>query len=190
MDEDDEETEPRKRRMNFTIRPMEIDDLATVFHMGEKVFTAIEVPTLYRTWDQFEVIELFQAEPELCLVAETDDDRIIGFTLGTTIRKNRSAWKYGHLVWLGVEPAHQRKDVSTKLFNHFRDQLIEMGVRMVLVDTEADNLPALHFFRKIGFGNPEEHIYLTLNLAAHRRQIAEKKNNGKAELLRHSKHDV
>jgi ribosomal protein S18 acetylase RimI-like enzyme len=61
---------------------------------------------------------------------------------------------------------------------------------MVLVDTEADNLPALHFFRKIGFGNPEEHIYLTLNLAAHRRQIAEKKNNGKAELLRHSKHDV
>lgn len=169
---------------------MEIDDLPTVFHMGEKLFTASKAPTLYRTWDQFEVIELFQAEPELCLVAETDDDRIIGFALGTTIRKNRSAWKYGHLVWLGVETAYQRKDVSTRLFNEFRDRLVEMGVRMVLVDTEVENLPALHFFRKIGFGNPEQHVYLTLNLAAHRRQIAEKKNNGKAELLRHAKNDA
>ncbi|MGR9087269.1 MAG: outer membrane beta-barrel protein, partial [Gammaproteobacteria bacterium] len=25
------------------------------------------------------------------------------------------------------------------------------------VDTEADNLPALQFFRKMGFGNPQEH---------------------------------
>ncbi|MEW6440374.1 MAG: GNAT family N-acetyltransferase [bacterium] len=189
MDED-EESDHRKKRMNVTIRSMEIDDLATVFHLGEQLFTASKMPTLYRTWDQFEVIELFQAEPELCLVAESEDERIIGFALGTTIRKSRSAWHYGHLVWLGVDPAFQRNDVSTKLFNNFRDQLLEMGVRMVLVDTEADNLPALHFFRKIGFGNPQEHIYLTLNLAAQRRQQTDRKTNGRAEVLRHPRSDV
>lgn len=181
MDDDDEdESTSRKKRVNVEIRAMEIDDLATVYHLGERLFTASKMPTLYRTWDPFEVIELFQAEPELCLVAESDD-RIIGFALGTTIHKSRSAWKYGHLVWLGVDPAYQRNDVSTRLFNEFREQLVEMGVRMILVDTEADNLPALHFFRKIGFGNPQEHIYLTLNLDAQRRQQADRKGNGRAE---------
>ena len=33
-----------------------------------------------------------------------------------------------------------------------------------MVDTEASNLPALEFFKKKGFGNPEEQIYLTLNV--------------------------
>jgi len=47
------------------------------------------------------------------------------------------------------------------------------------VDTEADNLPALHFFREMGFGNPQQHIYLSLNLSDLRRQIKEKKENGR-----------
>jgi ribosomal protein S18 acetylase RimI-like enzyme len=190
MDED-EESNRKKKRLIVTVRSMEIDDLPTVFHLGEKLFTAREVPTLYRTWDQFELIELFQAESELCLVAEADNE-IVGFALGTTIRKSRSAWKYGHMVWLGVDPAFQRHKVSTKLFNNFRDKLLEIGVRMVLVDTETDNLPALRFFRKIGFGNPQRHIYLTLNLDQQRRQLGEKNNNnnGHVQSLRHTKNDV
>lgn len=189
MDDDEEdESSNRKKRVNVEIRQMEIDDLATVYHLGERLFTASKMPTLYRTWDPFEVIELFQAEPELCLVAEADE-RIIGFALGTTIRKTRSAWKYGHLVWLGVDPAYQRNDVSTRLFNEFREQLVEMGVRMILVDTEADNLPALHFFRKIGFGNPQEHIYLTLNLDAQRRHQSDRRGNGRAEGSRSLRND-
>ena len=55
--------------------------------------------------------------------------------------------------------------------------MLESGVRMLLVDTEADNLPALFFFRKMGFGSPEEHIYLTLNLSEQQRQFREKKEN-------------
>jgi hypothetical protein len=55
---------------------------------------------------------------------------------------------------------------------------------MLLVDTEADNLAALHFFRKMGFGSPEEHIYLTLNLANQHRLIKEKRENGRTLLRR------
>ena len=187
--DDEDEPERKRKRLNVTVRPMEIDDLPTVYHLGEKLFTARKAPTLYRTWDQFEVIELFQAESELCFVAELDDGQIIGFALGTTIRKSRSAWKYGHLVWLGVEPSFQQHKVSTKLFNNFRDQLLEMGVRMMLVDTEAGNLPALRFFRKIGFGNPERHVYLTLNLDQQRRQLGDKNHNGQPQGLRQTGDD-
>jgi len=122
-------------------------------------------------------------------VAELDG-KIVGFALGTTIEKSHSAWKYGHLVWLGVDPRLQRHGVAVKLFSQFRDLMLENGVRMLLVDTEADNLPALFFFRKMGFGSPQEHIYLTLNLASLQRQSKEKKENGRPQLRRFNRnHD-
>jgi ribosomal protein S18 acetylase RimI-like enzyme len=174
-------SECRKKRLGVEIRQMEIDDLAKVFHLGEKLFTAREVPNLYRTWDEYEVISLFQSDPEFCLVAEAEEDEgIVGFALGTTITKTRSAWKYGHLVWLGVDPATHGQGIASKLFYRFRDLMLEDGVRMLLVDSEADNLPALHFFRKMGFGNPQEHIYLALNVDPQLRQFREKKGNGRS----------
>ena len=166
----------KKLKPRIKIREMDIDDLPRVFHLGERLFQAETVPNLYRTWDEFEVMELFHGDSEFCMVAELDQ-KIIGFALGTTIKKAHSAWKYGHLVWLGVEPAYQRLGVAEKLFDRFRDLMLEDGVRMLLVDTQAENLPALYFFRKIGFRNPQEHIYLRMNLDAER-QLMRKKENG------------
>ena len=171
--EDDSGAKPR--RPNIKLREMEIDDLAAVFHLGEKLFSAQKVPNLYRTWDEFEVIELYNGDPEFCFVA-TADEKIIGFALGTTITKPHSAWKYGHLVWLGVNPAFQRTGIAERLFKRFKDVMLKEGVRMLLVDTEAENLPALHFFRKLGFGNPAQHIYLTMNLASKQNQLKKKQD--------------
>ncbi len=176
-----DEEPSKKKRSNLVIRQMEIDDLADVFHLGEKIFTARQVPNLYRTWDEYEVVNLFQSDPEFCLVAESDE-HIVGFLLGTTVEKSNSAWKYGHLVWLGTEPEFQKQGIAVKLFKHFRDLMLESGVRMLLTDTEADNLPALHFFRKMGFGQPQEHIYLTLNLTGQKKQL--KKENGRTKQRR------
>jgi ribosomal protein S18 acetylase RimI-like enzyme len=174
-----EDPDHKKKRASIVIRQMEIDDIATVFHLGEQLFTAREVPNLYRTWDEYELITLFQADAEFCLVAEIDD-KIIGFASGTTITKARSAWKYGYLVWLGVDSECQGLGVAEKLFHHFRDLMLEEGVRMLLVDSEADNLPALHFFRKMGFGSPQQHIYLSLNLDQQKRHHRDRKTNGRA----------
>jgi ribosomal protein S18 acetylase RimI-like enzyme len=35
---------------------------------------------------------------------------------------------------------------------------------MLMVDTQADNTPAIKFFKRKGFENPTKHVYLTLNL--------------------------
>ena len=177
MDEGDLE---KKKKSTVVVRQMEIDDLADVFHLGEKIFTAREVPNLYRTWDEYEIITLFQSDSEFCLVAELDD-KIVGFALGTTIEKTQSAWKYGQLVWLGTEPGLQRRGIAQKLFKHMRDLMLDDGVRMLLTDTEADNLPALHFFRKMGFGHPQQHIYLTLNLSDQLKQFKGKKENERSQ---------
>ncbi|MEJ5348327.1 MAG: GNAT family N-acetyltransferase [Desulfosoma sp.] len=153
----------KKKRVPVTIRHMEIDDLAEVFHLGEELFTADKVPNLYRTWDPFEVVSFYLSDWEYCFVAEMDDS-IVGFALGTTISKPRSAWKYAHLVWLGVRGDLRRSHVAERLLEYFKETVMEEGARILFVDSEADNETALAFFKKMGFGNPREHIYLSLNL--------------------------
>ena len=172
----EEENGKARKKVNVVIREMEIDDLAAVFHLGEQLFTAEAVPNLYRTWDEYEIVQLFQSDSEYCLVAEADD-RIVGFALGATLEKARSAWKYGLLTWLGVAPDVQQYGVGDKLFHHFKDLVERDGVRIILVDTEADNIPALKFFRKHGFGRPVEHIYLSLNLSTQKKTTHHRKNH-------------
>ena len=159
----------KKKRPPVTIRQMEIDDLAEVFHLGEELFTADRVPNLYRTWDPYEVVSFYLSDSDYCFVAEMDDD-IVGFALGTTISKPRSAWKYAHLVWLGVRGDLRRSHVAERLFEHFKETVMEEGARILFVDSEADNETALAFFKKMGFGNPREHIYLSLNLTERRKK--------------------
>ena len=146
------------------IREMSIDDLSEVFHIGEEVFTAEYSPTLYRTWDEYEITTLFNSDSELCLVGEIEED-IVGFALGTTVEKQRSPWKYGYMVWLGVRPKMQKTKVAQKLFRELKRRMREQGVRMIIVDTSNDNRAAISFFEKQGFGNPQQHVYLTLNLS-------------------------
>ncbi|MFW6137703.1 MAG: GNAT family N-acetyltransferase [Spirochaetota bacterium] len=145
------------------ISEMTIDDLPAVFHLGEKLFTPQEFPNLYRTWSEYAVTEIFQGDPELCLVAAVGES-LAGFAMAYTIEKPRTAWNYGHLVWLGVDVPYQRFGVATKLLDCLQDKLAEKGVRILLVDTQADNKGAIQFFKNCGFKNPKEHVYLTLNL--------------------------
>ncbi len=149
---------------SYEIRPASIDDLAGIFHLGEQLFRADAVSNLYRTWDEFAVTSQFNAEPEFMLVAVTDSEKVVGFAIGSMIEKAATAWNYGHLVWLGVHPKFAGRGVGSELFDAFRDLIEAQGVRMMLVDTQADNDAAIRFFEKKGFNNPIGHIYMTLNL--------------------------
>lgn len=145
------------------IRPMTINDLAPAFHLGEKLFTADRWPALYRTWDEFEVVSFYASDTDTCFAA-TLEDKLIGFALGNVIEKGNSSWRYGYIVWLGVDPDISRKGVGTMLFNAMRDKFIELGVRMILVDTDARNTHAINFFKKTGFDHENKHVYLSMNL--------------------------
>jgi ribosomal protein S18 acetylase RimI-like enzyme len=157
------------------IREMAIDDFSEVFHIGEEVFTAESFQSLYRTWDEYEITTLFNSDTELCLVAEAGE-RILGFALGTTVTKHNSPWKYGYLVWVGVRKGIQQEGVGSGLFKEIKHRMKEQGVRMMIVDTSADNEPAIRFFEKQGFGDVQEHIYMSLNLSRKSRKKTVKKS--------------
>ena len=157
------------------IRELTIDDLAAVFHLGERLFTSDFSPSMYRTWDEYEITTLFNSDNELCLVAELEGE-IVGFALGTTVDKLNSAWKYGYLVWIGVRPGLQKGGAGHKLFAELKKRMVEQGVRMIVIDTDADNEGGINFFKKQGFGNIQKHVYMTLNLSRPR----QKRKTGKS----------
>jgi ribosomal protein S18 acetylase RimI-like enzyme len=156
------------------VREMIIDDLSEVFHIGEELFTAEYSQSLYRTWDEYEITTLFNSDNELCLVAE-QGEKLLGFALGTTVKKHNSPWKYGYLVWLGVRREIQKLQVGERLFKEIRRRMKEQGVRMIIIDTSANNRPAIRFFEKHGFDNIQEHVYMTLNLSRKHKKKAVKK---------------
>ena len=166
-----EKSKPVRRRRkpapsHVDIRAMRLEDLPAVFALGQKLFTAEDFPTLYRCWDDDEVMQLFSSDQETCLVAEADD-KIVGFALGSLMKKPRSAWLYGWLEWLGVDQSHKRHGIATRLLNQLTTLFIKREARIILVDTVEDNHKALAFFRKIGFGHEIKHIYLSRNMDDH-----------------------
>ena len=146
------------------VRDLEIDDLAPVYHLGEELFTSDLYPYLYRTWDKWEVIGLYNTDPEYCLVAEIEE-QLAGFILGTVISK--ASWIYGYIMWLGVSPNFQRQGVGDRLVDTMVERMVEDGVRFMLVDTDPANTPAVKFFTRKGFGNIRQHIFLSMNLSKH-----------------------
>ncbi len=156
------------------IRGMTIDDFPEVFHIGEEVFTVEYSQSLYRTWDEYEITTLFNSDNELCLVADAGE-RILGFALGTTVEKHNSPWKYGYLVWLGVRKDIQQGRVGSRLFKEIKRRMKEQGVRMIIIDTSADNQPAIRFFQKQGFNDTQQHVYMSLNLARKAKKKSGKK---------------
>jgi ribosomal protein S18 acetylase RimI-like enzyme len=159
---------------------MQLKDLPGVFRLGQNLFTAEDLPTLYRSWDDHEILELYGSNEETCLVAEAEE-RVVGFALGCTMEKPRNAWRYGWVEWLGVSPRYKRRGIAARLLNQLTQLFIDREARIMLVDTDEDNLEALAFFRKSGFGRELRHVYLSRNLDDHPKSI-ERKNghrNGK-----------
>ena len=158
------------------IREMELPDVPEVFTLGQKLFTAEEWPTLYRSWDDHELAQLFSHDAETCLVAEADG-KIIGFALGRVTEKPRSAWRYGWLLWLGVDRRFKRSGVATRLVRQLTGLFIDRDARIMLVDTAAKNHSALAFFRRNGFGQEIRHVYLSQNLENDPRYIERNDNS-------------
>lgn len=177
---------PRKQAVpaDLEIREIELDDLATVFHLGEQLFTAEKWPNLYRSWDVYDLLSLFTSDGEFCLVAEVEEG-IVGFALGCMLEKPRSAWRYGYLEWLGVDPAMKGKGIGKRLLNRLTDIFIENGARIMLVDTEMENVDAIRFFKNQGFGNDVLHVYMSRNLTTHPGYLKKKAKSERSTPVTH-----
>lgn len=94
----------KRKKMQVEIRKMILEDLSEVWHLGENIFTPSSLQFTYRTWNIDELLSLFSDDPELCLVAEdTSSKKIVGFALGTILKRPFNPWTYGYFIWAGVK---------------------------------------------------------------------------------------
>jgi ribosomal protein S18 acetylase RimI-like enzyme len=156
--------------LSIEIRVMQLRDVPAVYDLGERLFTAEQLPTLYRSWDDHELMLLFNTDNDTCLVAAIDE-KVVGFALGRIMEKPGSAWRYGWLLWLGVDPHYKRLGIAGRLLNQLTTRFVDSEARIMLVDTDEDNHDAINFFRKKGFGQEIRHVYLSMNLDDHPRAL-------------------
>jgi ribosomal protein S18 acetylase RimI-like enzyme len=73
-------------------------------------------------------------------------------------------------VWeLSVDENHRRKGLGTLLMNHAVKVAKERGVRMLVLETQSCNVPAISFYLKFGF------VLVGLDVAAYSNEDIERK---------------
>jgi len=144
---------------------MTVEDLSEVWHLGEKVFSPANFQFTYRTWNVDELLSLFHSDPELCIVAENiQSNKIVGFAIGTILKRPFSPWTYGYFVWAGVQKMKQRSGVGRRLYRELEKRFKDKNARIVMVDVEGNNLPGIRFIKKLGFKEAQTYIWFSKNI--------------------------
>ena len=66
-----------------------------------------------------------------------------------------------------MDPELERSGIASQLLEAITATYLRAGARMMIVDTDAENTGAIHFFHRHGFGSEERHVYLSKNLTGH-----------------------
>ncbi len=144
---------------------MTLEDLPEVWHLSEKIFTPYNLQFTYRTWNINELLSLFQEDPELCLVAEeTKTKEIVGFVIGTILKRPFSPWTYGYFVWAGVKKMRRRRGVGKRLYRELEKRFRDKGARIAIVDVESNNQAGIRFIEKLGFKQCQTYTWYSKNL--------------------------
>ena len=76
-----------------------------------------------------------------------EGSRLIGIAIAERREWNKSLW-----VWdFHIDAEYQGKGIGTKLINTLAKQAKEAGLRVMVCETQNTNVPAIQFYRKVGF---------------------------------------
>jgi ribosomal protein S18 acetylase RimI-like enzyme len=77
-----------------------------------------------------------------------DDTTLVGLALAEPLAWNRSLW-----VWeIGVARSHRRRGIGRRLVDELSRRARKAGLRVLVCETQTTNVPAIDFYRKVGFG--------------------------------------
>lgn len=125
------------QKASFRIRMMTQKDLPAVVRVDHLAFSSpwqISEKGLFAGYKQAAV----------AMVAENNHE-IIGYQISTAM--NDSA----HLARLAVLPEYQNQGVGTALVNALQVYCFRKGLRVLTVNTQADNFASLHLYQKLDF---------------------------------------
>lgn len=97
-------------------------------------------------------------------VAEEDTD-IVGFATTIDVPASLSLGHFWHLRDVFVVPTHRRLGIARALLASIHTAAVEAGALRVVLQTEADNRPAIRLYEESGYTVVKGYCSLTLPLA-------------------------
>jgi ribosomal protein S18 acetylase RimI-like enzyme len=95
-------------------------------------------------YDESRLLEVFEDDGKLLLVAE-HDDQVVGFTDSVVTGAGTA-----ELLWLHVDPDYRSEDYGKQLFEATRDRLAERGATTLRGRVLADNADGNAFYEQQG----------------------------------------
>jgi len=89
---------------------------------------------------------LFEENPGTFFVAEVDG-RDVGYSVASVEARN-----IGHVISVAVFPDTRRRGIGEALIRRLTEELRKIGVSLVKLEVERDNIAAQNMYRKLGFG--------------------------------------
>jgi ribosomal-protein-alanine N-acetyltransferase len=80
------------------------------------------------------------------LVAETEPEEIAGFLVAARPRPH-----LGHVITIDVRPEFRSHGIGHTLMQALEGQFARTGVRRMRLEAAVNNLPALQFYKKLGY---------------------------------------
>lgn len=82
-----------------------------------------------------------------CSMGAYEGDRLVGIAIGEKQSWNGTLW-----IWeFHVDPAHRRQGIGRGLMEAMAGLAREHGCRCITLETQNTNLPAISFYRSVGF---------------------------------------
>jgi ribosomal-protein-alanine N-acetyltransferase len=90
-----------------------------------------------------------QGSADIVLVAADENEEPCGFIICKTEEAGRGS-KYGVIDLIAVSPSHQRRGIGTRLVKE-AVRWFAQSVESVFVGTQANNIPSIRTYEKVGF---------------------------------------
>lgn len=110
--------------------------------------TALEQPYNKKgVTDETDVQRLQQVIPQGLSLGAFDGKQIMGLALAEAHHWNSSMW-----VWqFEVLEAYRRQGIGRQLMDTLAEKARQAGLRIIVCETQNTNVPAINFYRKVGF---------------------------------------
>ena len=121
----------------FTIRDMNLDDVAQVHRLEQQIFTS--------PWPK-EAIEndILAKNTSISLVVELEED-VIGYFMADIIVNEL------HITNIAIVPEHRRKKISETILKRILSQSLYAGLDVAYLEVRRSNISAIGLYNKLGF---------------------------------------
>lgn len=134
--------------MNLTIRNEKPSDYRAVEILTRNAFWNLYIPGCHEHYVAHILREHEDFVPELDLVAETDEGKIVGSVMYTKAKLTDEKGAVQTILTFGplcVDPEHQRQGISKKLLNQTFEQALALGYKAIVIFGNPGNYVARGF---------------------------------------------